>query len=304
MVDEYLSERAEYVREAQNADGGWGYAPGKQSRTEPTIYAMLALEGEPSVEDALERAWRLLRSWQHADGGWKPAANVEHANWTTALMVTLHCVRGVHDEAFLRGVEWLIDTRGVEGRWLSRILYRLRRNLVDSDPSFQGWPWLPGTCSWVEPTSHALVALRRASRPLREAGYRGHGELDKRVRLAEKMMLQRRAQDGGWNYGNRTVLGEALPSYPETTGVGLVGMKGCPGFDASLAVQLAHKQLQETRSPLARAWLTIGLRNHGYSPALSESDYGDATPYIHVAALETLAAHGSNYRFLAAEETR
>ena len=58
MVEEYLRERAEYVRKAQNVDGGWGYVPGQQSRTEPTVYAMLALEGERDTEEALERAWR------------------------------------------------------------------------------------------------------------------------------------------------------------------------------------------------------------------------------------------------------
>lgn len=297
----YLLTRRNALLRHQNADGGWGYLPGKQSWTEPTVYATLALDGEAGAEEALERAWRVIRSWQMPDGGWKPAANIEQSSWVTALAVTLHSVRGVHDDAFLGGVDWLVETRGAEGGWIGQLLYKLGSRRIDSDPSLRGWPWLPGTGSWVEPTSHALVALRRASRPARESGYAEYEELVARVRLAERMIEQRRAVDGGWNYGNRTVLGEELPSYPESTGVALLGMLGCEDFDPSGAIALARQQYQNARSPLARAWLAIGLRNHRVGlpepGVVSEEPSG----YIHVTALEILAAHPTNYQLLAAE---
>jgi hypothetical protein len=302
MADDYLRQRVEFVRSAQNADGGWGYLPGRQSWTEPTAYAMLALHGEPEEAETLDRAWRLLGSWQLPDGAWKPAAHIEQASWTTALAVTLHNARGVYDDGFRRGVQWLVGTRGAEGGWLRRVLYRVRPNLIDSDPRLLGWPWLPGTGSWVEPTCHALVALRRAAGPLVEAGYRDGRQITGRVRMAERMLQQRRARDGGWNYGNRIVLGEELPSYPESTGIALLGMKGCPDFDATEAIEVALRQYRETRSPLARAWLTIGLRNHGVPLPDGARESSEPSPYVHVAALEAIGAHSSNYRLLAAEE--
>ena len=59
-----LQLRLARLRQTQNADGGWGYFPGKQSWLEPTAYAALALAGETSAD----RAWTLLASWQGGDG--------------------------------------------------------------------------------------------------------------------------------------------------------------------------------------------------------------------------------------------
>jgi len=301
MGDSYLRERLDTLLERQNADGGWGYVPGKQSWTEPTAYAMLALEGEPGANEALEKAWKLLRSWQFADGGWRPSADIEQSSWVTALAVTLHCARGAEDQGFLDGVGWLLETRGAEGSWLNRLFYNLGSRTIDSNPSLQGWPWLPGTGSWVEPTSHALVALRHAARPLRDSGFPKYKQLTARVRLAERMIEQRRAVDGGWNYGNRTVLGEELPSCPESTGLALLGMQGCPDFDAGGAIDVARRQIEETRSPLARAWLAIGLRIYGIALSEAVIRAEELSVYTHVTALEVLSAHPDRYRLLAAK---
>src|SRR6266851_1411132 len=91
---------------AQNADGGWGYFPGKQSWLEPTVYALLALSAQ-SGEPAFARGWRLIRSWELPGGGWRGCAAVNEAHWATSLVVTLHAALGVYDAAFDRGVAWL-----------------------------------------------------------------------------------------------------------------------------------------------------------------------------------------------------
>ncbi len=93
----YLESRLEFLRKTQNQDGGWGYFPGKGSWFEPTTYAMLALQGRPEAEDDLDRAWRLLRSWQLADGSFRPSGQVADGTWVTAHAVTLASVRGVND---------------------------------------------------------------------------------------------------------------------------------------------------------------------------------------------------------------
>jgi hypothetical protein len=104
------------------------------------------------------------------------------------------------------------------------------------------------------------------------------------------MILDRRCADGGWNYGNRKVLGVDLPSYPETTALALIGLAGRSDLAGPLA--LAQSHLGTTRSPLAKAWLRVALMNHAVGadapagPRLSPND-------VIVNALEAIAATGA-----------
>src|SRR5882757_2899771 len=98
-----LTSRLEFLRASQNADGGWGFFRGKQSWLEPTAYALMALHASPPAGAQFDRGWELMRSWQLADGSWKPCAAVEEPHWTTALCMTLHALRGVRDERYQRG---------------------------------------------------------------------------------------------------------------------------------------------------------------------------------------------------------
>jgi hypothetical protein len=253
----------------QNADGGWGYFPGKQSWLEPTAYAALALHGEP----AADRAWKLIESWQLKDGGWRPAADVQIANWATALCVTIATLRGEFGDPFQRGVEWLLGSWGVESRLVNRVAVKMGRLEADRDLSLKGWPWKPNTSSWVEPTAHTLVALKQASS---HASSKHRGEIRERVRMGEAQLMDVRCRDGGWNYGSRAVMGGDLPSYPETTALALLGLQGHVDLSRSLdlASQMARDQRSQmiidqqepqaqVRSPLARAWLRLALRLHG-----------------------------------------
>ena len=60
MEESFLDARLQMLRRVQNPDGGWGYFPGKQSWLEPTVWAALALHGDP----AADRAWTMLETWQ------------------------------------------------------------------------------------------------------------------------------------------------------------------------------------------------------------------------------------------------
>ena len=114
------------------------------------------------------------------------------------------------------------------------------------------------------------------------------------------MLLERRAVDGGWNYGNRLALGKELPSYPETTGLALLALHGDVGFDSAGALEVANRHYEKTQSPLARAWLKICLRNYGM-PAPDTNATGDNPPrQIHLAALEALGAEEGNHALLRA----
>jgi len=265
------------LRQTQNADGGWGYFPGKQSWLEPTFYAAVALAGEP----AADRAWILLKSWQGADGGWRPSADVHVPTWATSLCVTLAQSRNEFGEPFQKGVAWLLGSAGIEGPLWQRVLVRTHlfgnpeRNL-----DLKGWPWKPGTASWVEPTSHAIVALKQASAKAPS------GKLQERVRIGQAQLLDVRCQDGGWNYGSHAALNVDLVAFPETTGLALIGLQGQPGLGKS--IDLAVRMARETPSPLARAWLTIALRLQEAEVPPSAVDLA-SSPETMIAALSILA---------------
>jgi hypothetical protein len=170
---------------------------------------------------------------------------------------------GRQDDRYQAGLDWLSKTMGAEGSLPVRIVQRFQARIVDQDESVHGWPWRPGNSSWVEPTSHALVVLKQSAR-VREFG--------DRIQEGEGYLLDRRCPDGGWNYGNKRVYYTDMTSFPETTGLALIGLQG---RDASLLKPSFDRALthwRTTRSGLARAWLAIGLRAHGipFEPSISE----------------------------------
>jgi hypothetical protein len=287
----YLRSRLDYLLDAQNTDGGWGYFPGKRSWLEPTAYAMLALDGDRQAQGALERAWKAVRSWQLREGAWRGGPQVVEPHWTTALAVTLHVVRQQFDDAFRAGVGWLLQTMGSEENlwmWMARWL---KVQTIEFDPSLHGWPWSPGTSSWVEPTVHTLICLRKAAPhyPLKE--------LSLRVDMAEKFLLDRRCADGGWNYGNRRVFKVQMPSFEESTAMALLALKGVQGADLGIGVDRARMFWNARPSPLARAWLAISLRNRGV-PIQNCVPAPAARQDVLVTALEALGCEEGRYRLL------
>jgi hypothetical protein len=288
-----LASRFDFLRSTQNSDGGWGFFPGKQSWLEPTAYALMALHSDSASQPVFERGWRLMRSWQMPDGSWQPCAAVREPHWTTALAVTLHCLRGVNDEPFQRGIAWLTATSGIENGLEFRLAHWINPSTVELDPSFKAWPWLPGCASWIEPTAHALVALKKAA-ALPGYAVPQNSPVRDRIAMGEKMILERRCSDGGWNYGNRRVLGEDLRSYPETTALALLGLSGNPALDLKTPLAVAKRQRTETRSPLARAWLDVALHSHAAAaPPVGEPPAPTDTPTdIMLNALEIIAHNG------------
>src|SRR5215471_521651 len=127
--------KSDYLRRNQNSDGGWGYFPGKQSWVEPTVYAALALHGQPEAD----RAWALLKTWQNPDGSWRPSAEVPLSTWATALCVTVAAARGDSRQELEPGAKWLLSAGS------------------------SGWAWMPGSPSAAEPTAHSMIALRKAA---------------------------------------------------------------------------------------------------------------------------------------------
>jgi len=251
----------------QNTDGGWGYFPGKESWLEPTVYALLALTGQPCARPAVERAGRLLRSWEVDTGGWRACARAKEPHWATSLVVTWHTIQGICDSSTRPAVDWLLSLRGAETRPVARLAHWLSPRTVEFDPALSGWPWEAGTSSWVEPTAHALMALGRLAQRGEHAGLRA------RIAMGHAMLLERRCRDGGWNYGNRRVLGMDLPSQPETTALALMALDGHPEIRWGEMLDRVARLWHETSCAWARAWLGACLLQYrGERPELPEPD--------------------------------
>ncbi len=167
--------------------------------------------------------------------------------------------------------------------WLQQAMYFMGKEAAEQNQKLKGWPWRPGNNSWVEPTAHALVALRSIE------GMVEAGALQFRREQGVELLRDRRCADLGWNYGNKRVLEEVLPSYPETTGIALVGLAAA-GRAADEELQAAARVFASAKGAYARAWLSLGLRLHGL-PAPYEADV-QVHPSGNVAltALEVLAA--------------
>ncbi len=238
----------------QNPDGGWPYSSGS-SWTEPTVYALLAMSasletGSPSVYRGL--AW--LRERQRPDGGWPPRASVDQSTWVTALVLLLPdtLLAGFQKP---RAVRRLLNETGRESSWLERT--RAAMITGHTDPKTpDGWPWFPNTAAWVAPTALGILALRKAG------GRTPSQEIRDRIRQGQEFLAARRCADGGWNHGSSRALGYDGPSYPETTGLALLALKGWPEQSLEPSFQRAAQHLLACRSLEAASWLEMGLQAH------------------------------------------
>jgi hypothetical protein len=193
MTGTMVTDARELLDNSRNPDGGFGARAGQTSEPEPTALAALALDDGPA------RAW--LAEHQRPDGSFAIDAG-PFVNDSATPLAALALGPGVQRE---RAIDHLETTKA-------------RRvgssDAIPIDPSAVGWGWATGTASWVEPTARALWAFRVA-RPASSA-----------AREAVALLRDRESLGGGWNYGNRTVLGEELAPFAQTTAIALIGLRG------------------------------------------------------------------------------
>ena len=234
------SKAAALLRTLRNGDGGFGMQAGTPSEAEPTALAALALD------DAGARAW--LIGEQRADGGFGLLSGSVVNDGATGL-AALALPAGPERE---RAVDRL------EG---SRAERHVSTEAIPIDPDAVGWAWTTGTASWTEPTARALLALR-ILRP------EAHGIID-----AVALLRDREAAGGGWNYGNRLVLGEELPPFAQTTAVALMALRGFdPELERRGVRRLRSLWREESGGGLNLATSIVALRIHG-----EDSEAADAT---------------------------
>lgn len=249
---------------ARSPAGGWGWTAGQAGNTECTALALLALQAhEAHTADSAEamahgQAW--LHSRQHPDGSWPMADQVPDSSWMSSLAVLALAGLDGTDGRALRGAEWLLGREGRGLTFLMRAWLRLfpREAAVDHDQNLVGWPWTPDTAAWVEPTAWSLLAVKRflPLLPQRRA--------TERIRQGELMLADRMCVGGGWNYGNRRVLGVALPPYPDTTALALLALHDVPSDSVTGAsLDRLRDMLPTHRSTLVLALAALCLHLYG-----------------------------------------
>jgi hypothetical protein len=224
-------EASELLAALRNPDGGFPLGAGQASEAEPTALAALALGDEAAVD------W--LRRHQGEDGAFATDLG-PHENDSATGVCALALPSGLERD---RALDHLEQTAGEP---------LVSTTAVPLDPTAVGWGWTSGTAGWVEPTSRALWAIRvaRPSSP--------------RIADAVTFLRDREAVGGGWNYGNRIVLDEALPPFAQTTAVALIGLRDLdPDLEERALGALRGLWRVESGGGLTLAMTVAAFRIHG-----------------------------------------
>jgi hypothetical protein len=267
-----------FLLNAQNSDGGWGFTANSDSRVEATAWALLALRESSPVNEAerVARAIRFLHSAQLPDGSWPSAPGQEQGAWVTALACWSLASIDESKQRVSQALKWLGSDHPGDSRLWGRILRRLTadRSVVNQNPAYFGWSWTPGTASWVEPTSYALLVLRHSSPNILTEG------LQHRLRIAESMLFDRMCPRGGWNCGNPMVYGVPGEAQIGPTVWALLALKDKSGREeVQKSLEWLEKNWNMTRSPGSLALALIGL-----------TAYRRPTSTIHAALCESFAS--------------
>lgn len=294
----------DFLQKTQNADGGWGAVPTRQSNTEATALALLALRSWPEAKPvSIERGLEWLIELQAPDGSWPIHRDVPHGSWVTALATLSLAALDQHRARAVDGARWLLGHRGRALGWLASGVYRLApdRMVVRLNPDLRAWPWTPDGFSWVEPTAYALIALKKLNA---EAG-RSAGE---HIREAERLLYDRMCRGGGWNHGNSNAYGIDMPPYPETTALALIALQDRAAEPANHAsLRRLVTLLDEVESGLSLSWAIVCHSIHGHDVAewrrrlvrrYARSGFLDETRVVALALL-ALSERVSPFRFVA-----
>lgn len=245
----------DWIAARQRSGGGWGY--GSEAWTEPTALALLALSTEHQAHaDSVRSGVNWLKHARRPDGGWPPNPVVDQSvTWATSLaLLALTTATG---ESAGESVRWLLSTSGAETSFYLRLIRAISSN--KDREGFVGWPWYPGTAAWVAPTGMAILALERVWQAQTPQIRRSIGE---RVQQGRDFLLARRCLDGGSNHGSSRALGYEAESYPETTGIALLGLNKIAPEKLKFSLSRAATELANCPSAQGRAWLRLALLSH------------------------------------------
>jgi hypothetical protein len=235
---------------SRNPDGGWPYYAGKTSRLEPTVWALLALQaaGERIAANA-------LLAWPRSDGWFLDrSSNAVNVGFNALAAIGLAALAPGAPERPALGAA-LVRARGVKLPQVPGFA---------QDNSIQGWPWLDGTFSWVEPTAMAVIALK---------GLRTLPEAQGRISDGERLLLDRACRGGGWNFGNANVLGRDLEPYTAPTALALIALRDRADAEAvrrGRQYLVSHALAERAGLALALTSVALGLSEQSV-PGLADA---------------------------------
>jgi hypothetical protein len=259
-----------------------GYRREESPRVEPTALAGLALLAA-GLADRAAMTLDWLADVQSQDGSLGIDAQTPLPCWPTGWAVLAWNAAIKHpapanakwSAAAERAVQWMLSIRGTPVNVESDTEARS----VGHDSTLEGWPWVSGTHSWVEPTAINMLALRSANKA-------DHP----RCREAVKLLLDRQLPTGGWNYGNTTVLDNLLRSHIQPTGLALTALADEPDIRPKVQVSLDFlvKTLSDRTTTASLCYAIWGLAAfHQYPKA--------AQRWLAAACRNTLAGDSSPY---------
>ena len=266
---EFAYGLARRLIELQNADGGWATAEAGVSATEPTSWALRALdptvrdpESEAAAADARERAVDWLAIRQLPSGAWPGSERVPEPGASTgvAALALATCPEPALRDRAAAGGTWLLEHPGKRISWQTRLWLRWNpnKNLPEMDMRLRGWPWMQGMWGWVEPTAIALITFRVLGERLSQPGVR------EAIEDADSLLLDRTCPGGGWNHGLGRSHDEDLWPYPDTTAFALLAL-GPGRSDRAVAEGVAalRRMLEEPVSRLATALGILAFESFG-----------------------------------------
>jgi hypothetical protein len=238
------------------ADQRWSYRASRESSAEPASWSAIALAAHGRAEAANSScAW--LAGLQQADGSVGINAREAEPRWPTSLAVLAwRTIDRISNQARYRShvdraVAWSLREQGKTAP---------RSPEVGHDTAIVGWSWAAATHSWLEPTCFFVLALRNA-------GYAQHA----RTRDGLRMIRDRLLPDGGANYGNTIVMGQALLPHIEPTGLALLCLAGSQNSanDKRIAKSLDYltNEVHPRTAPASLAFACLGLAAHGRQPS-------------------------------------
>ncbi len=227
------------LRRRELPGGGWSFFGSPQMSLEATCLATFSVLAERPL--ASPQVVRPLLRAQLSNGSWPSFIGDGESSWTTALAICALNSANDSSGARERGQSWLLTAKGREGSWFWRWKFKLADRAVRFDPDLYGWPWLPGSASWVIPTAFSVIAIKQFTACNRTEA------TERRIRLGVDMLLDRVCVGGGWNSGNSVVYAAALPAHVEATAIALLALQD----EKRDAGNSGQSGLAQTRGPPA-----------------------------------------------------
>jgi len=235
--------------------GGWASGNGSRASVETTCYGLMALHDRRS--DARDIAIDFLLQIQNRDGSW-PAFDGDDAEgcWTTATVLIALRFANAQFTDFEKSISWLLANKGREGHWFWKWKFKTVDRAVQFNPDKSGWPWFPGTVSWIIPTAFTMIALSQWLPCCRA------GEIRNRIELGMEMLRDRACPQGGWNAGNGIVFGAALKPHIDSTAIALLALSDNADPIAIQGVKWLRLDCIDCSSVYSLSWATLALLMH------------------------------------------